>query len=207
MEAGANQFLGHFAPACGRQGSRNPVPWKPTLIKNSSIKKEVVALKTTKLGKLTTFQDVAYLSAGQVLERSLSLCPKKVALIYKGDRIIYEELNNRVDDFASGLASLGLRKGDRFVIDLPNSPELIISFYALAKLGAITTWCNPTYRQKEVDFILRNSGAKGIIIRNEFEDFDYVQMIKEIRKDSQLEHVITVGEGPTTFDKVMALRK
>jgi acyl-CoA synthetase (AMP-forming)/AMP-acid ligase II len=61
------------------------------------------------------------------------------------------------------LSSLGIWKADRFVIDLLNSPELVIGFLALAKLGAITTWCNPMYRKKEVGFILRNSGARGIL--------------------------------------------
>ena len=167
-----------------------------------------MAAQPTKFGKLTVFQNVADLSAGQVLERSLSLCPKKVALVYNKERMTYGELNKRVDDFASGLASLGVEKGDRFVIDLPNSPELVISFYALAKLGAITTWCNPVYRQKEVGFILRNSGAKGIIIQKESDGFDFVEMVEEARKDSELEHVITVGGGsPTTFDEVMASGK
>jgi len=158
----------------------------------------------TKFGKLTVFQDVAHLSAGQVLERSTSLCPKKVALIYNRERMTYEELNKRVDNFASGIASLGLKKGDRFVIDLPNSPELVISFYALAKLGVITTWCNPVYRQKEVGFILRNSGAKGIIIQKESDGFDFIEMVEEAREGSELEHIITVGgRGRKTFDEVM----
>jgi len=161
----------------------------------------------TKFGKLTVFQDVAHLSAGQVLERSTSLCPKKVALIYNRERMTYEELNKRVDNFASGLASLGLKKRDRFVIDLPNSPELVISFYALAKLGVITTWCNPVYRQKEVGFILRNSGAKGIIIQKESDGFDFIEMVEEAREGSELKHIITVGGGPTTFDEVMTSEK
>ena len=158
-----------------------------------------------KLGKLTTFQEIAHLSAGQVLDRSSSLCSKKIALIYKGERISYEELNRRVDAFAAGMTSLGFRKGDRCVIDLPNSPELVTAFYALARLGVITTWCNPVYRHKEVAFILKNSGAKGMIIPGEFEGFDYVGMVEEAKKGSDLKHLITVGEGgPITFEQVMA---
>ncbi len=157
-----------------------------------------------RLGKLTTFQEIAHLSAGQVLDRSSSLCPKKIALIYKGQRISYEELNQRVNDFAAGMVSLGFRKGDRCVIDLPNSPELVTGFYALARLGVITTWCNPVYRQKEVAFILKNSGAKGMIIQKESDGFDYVGMVEEARKGSDLKHLITVGErGPVTFEQVM----
>jgi acyl-CoA synthetase (AMP-forming)/AMP-acid ligase II len=84
--------------------------------------------------------DIFHLPAGRALERSVSLCPEKTALVYRGERISYEELNRRVDAFAAGITSLGFGKGGRFVIDLPNSPELVIAFYAFARLGIITTW-------------------------------------------------------------------
>ncbi|RJR29650.1 MAG: long-chain fatty acid--CoA ligase [Desulfobacteraceae bacterium] len=154
-------------------------------------------------GNSTRFEDVASLSAGEVLERSALLFPRKPALVYKEQRIPYEELNTRVDRFASGLASLGITKGDRVVIDLPNSPELVVSFYGLAKLGAISVWCNPIYRHKEVSFILGNSGAKGIILRSEFDGFDYLGMVRDIRKGFKLDHVITVGDGgDTSFEEL-----
>jgi fatty-acyl-CoA synthase/long-chain acyl-CoA synthetase len=156
------------------------------------------------LGKRTAFRDVALLSAGQILERSAYLCPRKTALVYRREKITYEGLNKQVDAFASGLASLGLKKGDRFVVNLPNSPELVVSFYALAKLGAITTWCNPAYREKEVEFILNNSGARGILVRGEFEGFDYGRMVEKARKDIPLEHIITVGRGGfISYDEVL----
>jgi fatty-acyl-CoA synthase len=148
-----------------------------------------------KYGRLTTFEDVASCSVGQVLDRSLSLCPEKPALIEGRERITYGDLNKRVNRFASGLSLLGIRKGDRFVVDLPNSPELVIAFCALAKLGAITTWCNPMYREKEVGFILKNSGARGILLRREFDGYDYVPMVKEAARGTGLEHIITVGGG------------
>ncbi|MBN1103052.1 MAG: acyl--CoA ligase [Deltaproteobacteria bacterium] len=142
------------------------------------------------------------------MERSTRLLPQKTALVYKGERIPYEELNTRVDRFASGLASLGITKGDRMVIDLPNSPELVVAFYALAKLGAISVWCNPVYRRKEVSFIVGNSGAKGIIVRSAFDGFDYLKMVGEIRRDFNLDHVISVGEGgDQTFEEILTLTR
>jgi acyl-CoA synthetase (AMP-forming)/AMP-acid ligase II len=164
----------------------------------------MIAFQAAKLGKLTAFQDVANYSAGQILERSVTLCPKKTALVHQGKRISYEELNREVNAFAAGVASLGFKRGDRFVIDLPNSPELVIAFYAFARLGIVTTWCNPAYRQKEAGFILKNSRAKGMLIRREFDHFDYLGLADELKEDSSLEYVVTVGEGPLTFDEVMA---
>ena len=73
--------------------------------------------------KLTTFDEVVNLSAGKILERSASLSPAKAALVHKGKRMTYEELNRSVDTLASGISSLGITKGDRVVIDLPNCPE------------------------------------------------------------------------------------
>jgi len=154
--------------------------------------------------KFTAFKEVAHLSAGQILDRSTQLSPQKVALVYKGERMTYEQLHQQVNSFASGLSGLGLKQGDRVVVDLPNSPELVIAFYGLAKLGIITTWCNPIYREKEVGFILKNSGAKGILIRDQFEGFDYRRMVEKAREGSPLEYIISVGgKDSLNFDELL----
>ncbi|MGB9628715.1 MAG: AMP-binding protein, partial [Thermodesulfobacteriota bacterium] len=164
----------------------------------------MISISHKEFTKSTPFEEVDHLSAGQVLERSAQLSPQKVALIYKGERMTYEQLNEKVNSFASGLYELGLKKGDRVVINLPNSPELVIAFYGLAKLGIITTWCNPIYRGKELGFILKNSGAKGILIRDEFEGFDYRRMVEKAREESPLEHIITVGrKGSLNFNELL----
>ena len=60
------------------------------------------------------------------------------------------------DTLAAGLSEIGLKKGDRIAIHMPNSLELITAFYALQKLGVIVAWANPFYRRNEAQFILKN---------------------------------------------------
>lgn len=89
--------------------------------------------------------------------------PLKLAAVYHNDRIAYGDLKQRVDSVCCGLMRLGIRRGDPFALCLPNSPELMVAFYALARLGAVTTWINPAYGEEQFDFILLDSGARGII--------------------------------------------
>ncbi|MCL4466732.1 MAG: acyl--CoA ligase [Chloroflexi bacterium] len=143
------------------------------------------------LGKLTERADVEVLSVGQVLERSVQLCPAKIALVYEGQRITYRELNERVDALASALQSLGIRKGDRVCVALLNVPEIVYSFFAIARIGAAVAWANPGYRTDELTFIMRNSGSVAAIFHRDLKGFDYLKLFAEVRPElPSLKHVI-----------------
>ena len=75
----------------------------------------------------------------------------------------FRELDERVDRFATGLHRLGVGKGDVIAILLPNSFQYVIAYYALARLGAIATGVNPTYKAGEIQHQLRTVGARGLI--------------------------------------------
>ncbi len=148
------------------------------------------------LGKLTDYEDVRRLDLAQTLERSARLVPDKVALIYEDQRITYQELNRRADALAAGLASLGIRKGDRVAIDLVNCPEQMVSYYAACKLGAVIVWCNPLYRADEFLFLVSNSASSAVILHQEFKGFDYVAMLRTLRdKLPLLKHAVAIGGG------------
>lgn len=148
-----------------------------------------------KWGKLTRHDDIKELSVGEMLERSAKLCPGKEAVISGDRRVTYVELNRLVDQFAAGLTSLGYQKGERVAICLHNSLELVIAFYALARLGIITVWVNPVYRGKELEFIISNSGARGVIVKSSGE-FDYAGAIAEMKNElPALENIIDVGSN------------
>ncbi|RLB42746.1 MAG: hypothetical protein DRH12_04905, partial [Deltaproteobacteria bacterium] len=133
---------------------------------------------------------------GAMLTRSCSSVPDKVAIIDGGRRITYQELQELVTALAFSLLSMGLRKGDRVAIYMPNSVELISIFYALQKIGVIVAWVNPNYRKAEAGFIIKNSGAKAVAIFREWEGYDYLKAVEEIRDSTPaLEKVILVGEG------------
>lgn len=142
-------------------------------------------------GKLTERKDVESLSVGDMLERSARLCPDKVALVYEDQRITYREVNEQTDALASALQRLGVKKGDRVCVALSNIPEIVYSFFAIAKIGGIVAWANPGYRTEELGFILRNSGAVAAIFHRELKGFDYLGMLRELRADlPALQHII-----------------
>jgi long-chain acyl-CoA synthetase len=85
-----------------------------------------------------------------------------------GSRISYRRLRAQVDSFAAALDELGVRKGDRVAVMLPNSPQFVIAFFAAMRLGAIVVNTNPTYTSPEIQHQLADSGAETIVLLNLF---------------------------------------
>jgi long-chain acyl-CoA synthetase len=90
--------------------------------------------------------------------------PQNSALIFGGMRIAYRELDRLVDKCAHGLFTLGIRKGDRVGLLLPNCPQMVIAFYSIFRLGAIAVPLNPLYQERELAYQIENSGAETLIV-------------------------------------------
>ncbi len=111
--------------------------------------------------------------------------PDKDALIFFNYRLNYKTLLEQVDKFASFLTNLGVVKGDRVAIDLPNSPQYVISYYAINKIGAIEVQISPTYYYVELNHILEDSKPKVLITFD-----DIVPRLKDI-KYKEMKVVVT----------------
>src|SRR6476620_4596500 len=85
-----------------------------------------------------------------------------------GGRLTYRRLRAQADGFAAALDELGVRKGDRIALMLPNSPQFVIAFFAALRLGAIVVNTNPTYTAPELQHQLADSGAETIVLLNLF---------------------------------------
>jgi long-chain acyl-CoA synthetase len=85
-----------------------------------------------------------------------------------GGRLTYLQLLEQVERCATALSALGVQKGDRVAIMLPNSPQFVIAFYATLRLGAIVVNVNPTYTAPELQHQLEDSGAETIVLLNLF---------------------------------------
>jgi long-chain acyl-CoA synthetase len=97
------------------------------------------------------------------LERSVKKYPDNVALIFMGKKITYREMWEMVLRLAAALADYGVKKGDRVAISFPNIPQSAVSFFAVAKTGAIMVQINPLYVEREIRYILEDSGARTYI--------------------------------------------
>jgi long-chain acyl-CoA synthetase len=99
----------------------------------------------------------------QFLTASAQRRPQHPALRTKEVSLTFGELNERVDQLARGLSRAGIQPGQVCVLMMPNSPEWVMAYYALAKLGAVVVPVNFLYRVGELAHIFRDSGARAFI--------------------------------------------
>jgi long-chain acyl-CoA synthetase len=101
---------------------------------------------------------------GEILRTAARRDPAKVALWFGRTAWTYAELDDVTDRVAGGLTARGLGPGDRVGLFLQNCPELLFSYFACFKLGAIAVPLNYRYRQPEAHYALHHSGARALIV-------------------------------------------
>jgi long-chain acyl-CoA synthetase len=116
--------------------------------------------------------------------------PDKTALIFEGYRICYRELQDMVDRLAGALAGLGVQKGDRIAILLPNVIPCVVAYYAVLKLGGIVVMNNPLYTDHELTHQFNDSGASMVITL----DLLAPRMIG-LREKTGIRHIIYTSLG------------
>jgi long-chain acyl-CoA synthetase len=99
-----------------------------------------------------------------VLDYATRRWPRRTALIFLGRKISYRRLAKQVDRFADALRGLGVHRGDRVALVLPNCPQQVISFFAILRRGAVVVQNNPLYTVPELHAQLSDSGAKVVIV-------------------------------------------
>ncbi|HJV05608.1 MAG TPA: AMP-binding protein, partial [Actinomycetota bacterium] len=105
-------------------------------------------------------------------------------------RLTYRQLKDEAERFARALRSLGIEKGDRVGLVLPNSPQYVVAFYALQRLGAVPVGNNPLYTQREMTHQLTDAGIDTLIVL----DLLY-PLIGKIRQEVGLKRVIVTEIG------------
>ncbi len=150
------------------------------------------------------------LTLGRLLDEAADRHPLTPAVVFKGRRLPYHELKTRADRLARGLLALGLGPGDHVVVWMPNCVEWNVVNFAVAKVGAVTVTCNSRYRPVEVEYLLRQSDARALVMLDRFDaaGVDYRELLRQICPDvmwrqdrrlhsprfPELRHVIVLGE-------------
>src|SRR5512136_169059 len=124
------------------------------------------------------------------LEETAGRFPESTAIIFPGAlgdayRLNYRQLNDDADRMANALASLGVQKGDRVALLMPNCPQFVIGYFAALKLGAIVVAFNPLYAPREIEHQLNDCEAKVMITLSLF-----YRNVAEVRARTKLQHVI-----------------
>ena len=138
------------------------------------------------------------LTVSEMVARTAARQPGKVAVIYGERRITYAELIAQSRRLALGLLELGLKPGDRAVMQLPNLPEFVTAYLALNWIGVIPVMALRAHRHTEVAHFIRASGATAYFIADTVGNFDYRPMAAEMAAQFLfLRHVVVAGEpGP-----------
>ncbi|WP_226583559.1 long-chain-fatty-acid--CoA ligase [Halobacillus litoralis] len=122
------------------------------------------------------------------LRASAEAYGEKKALYFMGKELTYKEVYDQALRVANYLQQLGLEKGDRVSIMLPNCPQSVIAYYGVLMAGGIVVQTNPLYMERELDYQLNDSGAKIIICL----DVLYPKAAN-VKPDTPLEHIIVTG--------------
>ncbi|ODR80765.1 long-chain-fatty-acid--CoA ligase [Haladaptatus sp. W1] len=118
------------------------------------------------------------------------------AIVTEERTLTYDDLWERISGFAAGLEERGVGVDDRVAIYLPNVPEFVLTFHGTLAAGGVVVPMNPQYRTREISHLLADSGAKVVVTLP-----DLVPVVDAVREDTNVEHVVTVGEseGDATF--------
>ena len=119
------------------------------------------------------------------VSESAMRAPAHPAILFKGAANSYRALEQLSDACAAAFAGLGIRRGDRVALLLPNCPQFIIAELAAWKVGAIVAPLNPLYAEAELEFALRESGATAIVCLTR-----YYARIKNVQPRTSLRQVI-----------------
>lgn len=128
------------------------------------------------------------MNIGGYLAQNARKYSNKLAIECEGRTYTYEKFNEEVNRLAHGLRDLGINKGEKLALMMKNSDHFVLSFFAAAKIGAVVVPINFRLTSSEVHYILNQSHTKAVICDAEFE-----QTIIDAKKETEVQHVITVG--------------
>ena len=121
-------------------------------------------------------------------DRMSELYPDRTAILYLGEHFTYRKLRELSERLAGALRSLGVGKGDRVMLYIPNCIQWVIAFLAIQKSGAVLVPIAPIYTSFEIEYMLKDSGAETIICQDT--NFCYV---KEVSSKTGLKQIIVTN--------------
>ncbi|MFF5112009.1 (2,3-dihydroxybenzoyl)adenylate synthase [Streptosporangium sp. NPDC000509] len=117
--------------------------------------------------------------------------PERTALVAGDERLTYAELDRRAERTAAGFARLGIRRGDRVVVQLPNTTAFVVVFLALVRIGAAPVLALPAHRSSEIGYLCELSEARAYVIPDAHGGFDY----RDLARSLAVEHVVVDGDA------------
>ncbi|MBT0774019.1 AMP-binding protein [Kineosporia sp. J2-2] len=136
---------------------------------------------------------------GGELRRWARRWPGRTAVVDPGARLTFHQLDAQADLVAAGFARLGLARGDRVVVQLPNGADFVLAWFGLQRLGAVPVHAMPAHRRDEITHLAAASGARALVVADRQGRFDLRAMAEEVCADLRTRGltepmVVVVGE-------------
>ena len=123
-----------------------------------------------------------------LLEQTAQKYPETPCTIFKGAKITYREMNGLTDRLAAGLAGLGVKKGDRVGLFMPNTPQFVTAYFAVLKLGAVVVATNPLYSAREIEHQVNDAGIEIMIVMSNF-----YNLLKQVQPKTKIRKVVVTN--------------
>jgi long-chain acyl-CoA synthetase len=122
------------------------------------------------------------------LEDAAKKHPETPCTIFKGAQITYKEMDEITDRLAAGLAELGVKKGDRVGIFMPNTPQFVMAYFGILKAGGIVVATNPLYSQREIEHQANDAGIEIMMVMSNF-----YNTVKEVQPKTGIRKVVVTN--------------
>ena len=151
---------------------------------------ERVWLESYPEGVPTDIDASEYESLVGLMAESFAKYAQRTAYSFMGQDISYEETDVKSQSLAAYFQSLGLQKGDRVAIMMPNVPQYPVAVAAILRAGLVVVNVNPLYTPRELEHQLTDSGAKAIVIIENF-----AITLQKCIKQTQVKHIVMCAMG------------
>jgi long-chain acyl-CoA synthetase len=123
-----------------------------------------------------------------LLEESARKYPDSPCTIFKGEVITYRQMDELTNRLAAGLADLGVKKGDRVGIFMPNTPQFVQAYFAVLKAGGVVVATNPLYKQNEIEHQVNDAGIEIMLVMSNF-----YNLIKQVQPKTKIRKLIVTN--------------
>lgn len=137
------------------------------------------------IGSLPFHMDYDEGTIFQAMEKAANEFPDYIAFDFLGSQTTYKKMLEEVRRCAKAYKAIGVRKGDRVTLALPNCPQAVYSFYALSCIGAISNMVHPLSSENELEFFINESESVTVVTLDQF-----YNKIEAIRKNTKLLNVV-----------------
>jgi len=132
--------------------------------------------------------DYPAISVHALLEQTARKYPNSPCTIFKGAVITYRQMNELTDRLAAGIASLGVKRGDRVGIFMPNTPQFVITFFSILKAGGVVVATNPLYKSREIEHQVNDAGLETFFVMSNF-----YNLIKQTQPKTKIKKIVVTN--------------